>query len=1095
MDTDRQCSKAFSRWIMRIAAVAGGLAWAGGATVTAQTSGAQLIAASGVRGGLVVHLGCGDGKFTAELRTGITYVVHGLDMDVAKVSMARGYAASQGVSGHVSFTRFEGKTLPLVDGLVDVIVVSDSFAVPRAEIARALAPRGVVLAKRSLAGLTDSKLLTPVRSPVEGWTMHTKPVPPEIDEWTHFLHGPDGHVMSRDRAVGPPHHIQWIGAPKHARSHIRLTTVNVMVTSGGRLFYIADISPTALPEDLPSRWAVIARNAFNGIELWRRPLSSWQTYYVKDRNSYPADVHRRLVAVEDLVFVTLDIHGPVSALDPATGEVVRTYAGTEKTEDIVYEDGMLYLSMNTGTREELDRRKMAYRHVEPTQKRLMAIYAATGRVLWEKRDTDTDGLMPMTLAAKNDRLYLQNSRAVVCLAKATGNMLWRSPRPSEYFRPGWSSPNLTVFDDVVISADRQSGPGQKIRKDQFAAGGFSTGNLVAFDAQTGERLWTAPGAEGCRAPIDVFGLDGKLWFGKSLERRVHEYRQVHDLQTGEVLRETPLDETWPNWHHHRCYRDKATVNYILGGRTGVEFIELATGTVKLHNWLRGNCKFGVMPANGLLYMPPEQCGCYIESKLTGFHALAPKRPTALIERDIHPLEKGPAYGSVTEDDASSARVSGDWPTFRGDGARSGAVSEPVPTTVEEAWRVSLDGQLTPPVLANGVLFVARRDAHTLCALKADTGARLWDFVAGGRIDSPPTIARGLAVFGCCDGWIYALRCTDGALAWRFRAAPAERMLVVNERLESVWPVHGSVLVQDGVVTYAAGRSSYVDGGMRIGRLDLATGRQLLVRTFYSRDPETGDALKLYKPFFLSKRYSRMEMPGVLPDVLSTDGENIWMRGVTFNLDLMIQPEFPAHLFSSMGFLDDSWWELSYWLYGKHMFGGRAGVGQATTMYPNARIMVCDAESVYGYQYGYERIRAPFFVASGKTPKIKTVKLKKGTRKQLVYRWKAPVPLHVHGLVLAGDTLFMAGPPEIDIKAARALLKSVTTDTYDPPPALKDASDTFQGKKGGFLVALSKTDGKKLLETKLDVIPVFDGLIAANRRLYLSSQAGTVLCFK
>ena len=32
-------------------------------------------------------------------------------------------------------------------------------------------------------------------------------------------------------------------------------------------------------------------------------------------------------------------------------------------------------------------------------------------------------------------------------------------------------------------------------------------------------------------------------------------------------------------HHHRCYRDKATVRYILGGRTGVEFIELATGKV------------------------------------------------------------------------------------------------------------------------------------------------------------------------------------------------------------------------------------------------------------------------------------------------------------------------------------------------------------------------------------------------------------------------------------------------------------------------------------------------------------------------------------
>ncbi|MBT3381892.1 MAG: PQQ-binding-like beta-propeller repeat protein [Lentisphaerae bacterium] len=1066
-----------------------------GVTVSAQTLGSRLVSASGVRGGLIVHLGCGDGRLTVGLRGGETFVVHGLDTDASKVAAGRRHAADVEASGSVSFARFDGKALPLVDGLVGVIVLSEPCRVPAAEFARALAPRGVLLTRVPVDGLPNNTLLASIPSSIEGWAAYRKPVPAEIDEWTHFLHGPDGHVMSRDHVVGPPHHIQWIGSPKHSRSHIRLTTVNVMVTGGGRLFYIADISPTGLPEDLPGRWAVIARNAFNGIELWRRPLSAWQTYYVKDRNSYPADVHRRLVAAADRVFVTLDIHGSVSALDAATGKTVRTYEGTEKAEDIVHEDGILYLSMNTGTREQLDRRKMAYRHVEPTQKRLMAVDAASGRTLWRKQDQDTDGVMPMTLAAKADRLYFQNPREVVCLTKATGTVVWRSSRPSEYLRPGWSSPTLTVLDDVVISADRQSGPNQKVGKDKYAAGGFSTGNLVTFSAETGERLWSAPCAEGCRAPTDVFSVDGKVWFGKTLERRVHEYREAHDVKTGVVLHETPVDETWPKQHHHRCYRDKATVNYILGGRTGVEFIELATGEVSLHTWLRGNCKFGVMPANGLLYMPPEQCGCYIESKLTGFHALAPRRIAAQIEKDTHPLERGPAFGEVSADDAPPEKTAGDWPTFRGDAARTGRAAKPVSPAPAEAWRVSLGGELTPPVVANGVLLVARKDTHVLHAANPRTGEALWDFVAGGRIDSPPTVARGLVVFGCCDGWVYALRCRDGALVWRFRAAPAERMLVVNERVESVWPVHGSVLVQDEVITYAAGRSSYVDGGMRMGQLDLTTGKQLLSKTFYSRDPETGDAVPLYEPFPSSKRYARMEMPGVLPDVLSSDGRNTWMRAVTFDQDLEIKPEFPSHLFSSMGFLDDSWWELSYWMYGKHMFGGRAGVGLATTMYPHARIMVCDEDSVYGYQYGYERVRSPSFIASGKIPRIKTVKLKKGTRKRIAYTWRATVPLHVNGLVLAGDTLFMAGPPEVDIKAAREVLNTVTTDNYDPPAPLREALDRFRGRQGGFLVSLNKDDGKKQLETKVDVIPVFDGLIAANGSLFLSSQDGLVVCFR
>ena len=43
--------------------------------------------------------------------------------------------------------------------------------------------------------------------------------------------------------------------------------------------------------------------------------------------------------------------------------------------------------------------------------------------------------------------------------------------------------------------------------------------------------------------------------------------------------------------------------------------------------------------------------------------------------------------------------------------------------------------------------------------------------AGGRIDTPPTIADGLCLFGSHDGWVYCLRAADGRLAWRFRAAP------------------------------------------------------------------------------------------------------------------------------------------------------------------------------------------------------------------------------------------------------------------------------------------------------------------------------------
>ena len=104
-------------------------------------------------------------------------------------------------------------------------------------------------------------------------------------------------------------------------------------------------------------------------------------------------------------------------------------------------------------------------------------------------------------------------------------------------------------------------------------------------------------------------------------------------------------------------------------------------------------------------------------------------------------------------------------------------------------------------------------------MDADSGEQVWQFTTGGRVDSPPTIHNGMVLFGSADGRVYCLRAADGALVWRFLAAPADRRLMSFGQLESVWPVTGSVLVRDGVLYCTAGRSSYLDGGMHLYRLD------------------------------------------------------------------------------------------------------------------------------------------------------------------------------------------------------------------------------------------------------------------------------------
>jgi outer membrane protein assembly factor BamB len=100
------------------------------------------------------------------------------------------------------------------------------------------------------------------------------------------------------------------------------------------------------------------------------------------------------------------------------------------------------------------------------------------------------------------------------------------------------------------------------------------------------------------------------------------------------------------------------------------------------------------------------------------------------------------------------------------------------------------------------------------------------------------------------------------------------------------------------------------------------------------------------------------------------------------------------------------------------------------------------------------------------------------------------PLLARGMVLAGGTLFVAGPPDVADELGgfgRFREPQVRAELDDQVAAL-------EGRKGALLWAVSAADGQKLAEYKLETPPVFDGIAAANGRLYLATVDGTVLCF-
>ena len=646
---------------------------------------------------------------------------------------------------------------------------------------------------------------------------------------------------------------------------------------------------------------------------------------------------------------------------------------------------------------------------------------------------------------------------------------------------------------------------------------------------------------------------GLVWVGENPRRGVSDYNHGRDLHTGEIRKSFDHAENWPTWHHHRCYRDKATEQYILAGRTGIEFVDLDSGELITHHWVRGVCEFGILPSNGLIYSPPDQCACYAESKLHGFHALAAKRAAgnegpAVIEEPR--LEKGPAYERAQDPQlpAGDSRLStpGDWPTFRHDNLRSGFTQAEVPWQPRLAWTTKLGGKLTSLVSAGGRVYVAQPETHQVFCLDAESGQVLWSYQAGGRVDSPPSVSGGIAVFGCHDGWVYALRTVDGELTWRFRAAPRDLRLVEDGRLASVWPVHGSVLIESGNVYFAAGRSSCLDGGMYLYKLDLKTGKTLLERNYSSRDPQTGEFVNLFTPFDGELLPDR-ELPGLLPDVFSSDGENLYLRSVPLDHDLEIKDKhYVRHLFASMGFLENTWWERSYWIYGSHFYGGARGHGYAKTLFPAGRLLTIDEESVYGYldlaldaktagifrvpqnpefidlgeRLGAqgpreskkrkaeapaagndaEAIRRTYVWKDGIPQNPQAMQLSRGELGDAIrritkyeYTWQKEAPLYPQAMLLAGDALIVAGPPRFDEEATALYLSTARTDLFPPEPLLQDALDTFAGRKGGVLCVFDKVDGSQLAEVQLPSSPVFDGLIAAGGRLFLSLNDGNIVC--
>jgi len=895
--------------------------------------------------------------------------------------------------------------------------------------------------------------------------------------------------VALDTKVGLPKHLQWIGYPKYARSHEQLASVSAMVTATGRLFSIVDEGSKADIRMRPA-WRLVARDAFNGMVLWKREIDSWADH-LRGFRSGPADLPFRLVADFDRVYVTLGIDAPVTALDAATGKTLMTYRGTENTQQII--DACLRLIVLTGdSQESIQTRRGESR---PAKRTIVAFDCRTGKPLWRK-EVSPEALIPMAMC--HEYLLYQTDEHLICLDAATGEEKWKTANAIKIAGKGskawqWAAPTLMAEGGIVYVADFQK--------------------VKAFSVDDGKLLWESSSTAGFCSPPDVFVINGLLWRGYTRARGSADFGEALDARTGEIVKKIDTTKAWDyaTLAHHRCYRPKATSRFIMASRSGVEFIDLESGKINPNHWVRGTCQYGVLPANGLLYAPPHSCACNIKTMVRGLQVFASSQAERR-GKDRIGFEKGPAYGKVAKRKADDANAD-DWPTFRHDGGRSGRTSAAVPNKLARKWKTELEGRLSSPVAAEGKVFVAEVDAHTVHALSMTDGSALWSYTADGRVDSPPTIYSGLVLFGSADGWVYCLRATDGELVWRLRAAPQERLIAVRGQLESAWPVHGSVLVHDGVLIAAAGRSSYVDGGIHVHRLDPLTGKSLSKTVIDSLDPKTGD-----------QPPGGVDLRGVLNDVLAASGDSVYMRHLKIDFDTGDDLQTgPPHLFAPMGFLDDDWWHRSYWLFASDPVcmpprneSGWAIWARMGNMVPSGRILSLGDKLVYGY--GRDRYpggmsgqarggeKYHLFAAekesseplpsyrkdqhlrgarSGQALGLKVTERDRRYGEPSLHEnaWSRQVPIFARALVLADKTLLLAGPPE----PPQLRTKDLILENPD------EAEAAFEGKRGAMLMAVDASNGESLAQQKLESSPVFDGMIAAGGRVFVSMDDDSVIC--
>jgi len=311
--------------------------------------------------------------------------------------------------------------------------------------------------------------------------------------------------------------------------------------------------------------------------------------------------------------------------------------------------------------------------------------------------------------------------------------------------------------------------------------------------------------------------------------------------------------------------------------------------------------------------------------------------------------------------------------------------------------------------------------------------------------------------------------------------------VVRGNVESRWPVHGSLVISRGAVYLVAGRSSYVDGGLRLYALDAATGRIRHFTTYETAERESN------QPGFAGGRPNNQLLRGAVNDLLVHDGKALYLKNLRVDADdLTVHPalwpyapftkERPwqeyfreSPLVSTGGFLDDSLYDRTCYVldqrhsarkiaFDEHML---VGLRWDET---NSRMLL------HNHFFELGRNRYTVFAAERNAPLPRDARPRAAQIHEL---WAQAVDMRVTAMVMTARAVFAAGAPM----------------PFGEQLSTEFARRSIAGREGAVLVRLAREDGRLSQVCRLPALPVWDGIAATREGLFITLQDGKVFCLR